>query len=320
MDYPYPYIGYASKDCYRHGINHGPDALVLDFVEWIAASPRRYCDVMEAWKTSCPRLTIWEDAIDQGLVQRCRIDGELSIETTEAGRDLLARTRRKFQRIRRAGCAKPSMTRSGATIWLMKRLTAPACSYVDRHLVHEVDSPQAFAEPAARRPAGQGARQDAAGGRSQRADLGPQQAQSGSRERGADRLFRRECRAVRPRILRRVRPAAGHLPRRRPRAGLYAARHDDRLRRQPHHDPRRLRRARLRHRHLRGRARARDPDADPAQVAQHARGHRRQAAVRTSPPRTSSSPSSARSAPPAASVMRSNFPARRSARCRWKAA
>lgn len=76
-----------------------PDALVLDFVEWIAAGPRRYGDVMEAWKTSCPRLTIWEDAIDQGLVQRCRIDGELSIEATDAGRDLLARTRVRVQRI-----------------------------------------------------------------------------------------------------------------------------------------------------------------------------------------------------------------------------
>ena len=86
-----------SKDCYRHGMKHGPDALVLDFVEWIAAGPRRYCDVMDAWKTSCPRLTIWEDAIDQGLVQRCRIDGELSIETTESGRELLARTRMRAQ-------------------------------------------------------------------------------------------------------------------------------------------------------------------------------------------------------------------------------
>ena len=90
----------SSKDCYRQGMNHRPDALVLDFVEWVAASPRRYSDVMDAWKTSCPRLTIWEDAIDQGLVQRCRIDGELSIEATEAGRDLLAKTRRKLQRTR----------------------------------------------------------------------------------------------------------------------------------------------------------------------------------------------------------------------------
>ena len=82
-----------SKDCYRQGMTDAPDALVLDFVEWVAAGPRRYSDVMDAWKTSCPRLTIWEDAIDSGLVQRCRIDGELSIEATAAGRDLLVATR-----------------------------------------------------------------------------------------------------------------------------------------------------------------------------------------------------------------------------------
>ena len=74
-------------------MSHSPDALVLDFVEWIAASPRPYSEVMDAWRTSCPRLTIWEDAIDQGLVQRCHRDGCLSIETTPAGRDLLAKTR-----------------------------------------------------------------------------------------------------------------------------------------------------------------------------------------------------------------------------------
>ena len=89
-----------SKHCYRQGMTHAADALVLDFVEWIAASRRRYADVMDAWKTSCPRLTIWEDAIDQGLVQRCRIDGELSIEATEAGCNLLAKTRRQSQRRR----------------------------------------------------------------------------------------------------------------------------------------------------------------------------------------------------------------------------
>jgi hypothetical protein len=86
-------------------MSHRPDALVLDFVEWIAASPRRYSEVMEAWKTSCPRLTVWEDAIDQGLVQRCRIDGQPSIETTDAGRDLLAKTRQALQRAHAAMAA-----------------------------------------------------------------------------------------------------------------------------------------------------------------------------------------------------------------------
>ena len=89
----------------------------------------------------------------------------------------------------------------------------------------------------------------------------------------------RERQAIRPRILRRVRQAPGHRPHHRPGAGLHAARHHDRLRRQPYRDPRRLRRARLRHRHLRGRARAGDADADPDEVEEHARGRRRQAAA-----------------------------------------
>ena len=46
------------------------DALILDLIEWVAARPRAYADVMEAWRTSCPRLTVWEDAVDQGLVRR----------------------------------------------------------------------------------------------------------------------------------------------------------------------------------------------------------------------------------------------------------
>ena len=44
-------------------------SLVLDLVEWVAGAPRPYSDVMDAWRTSCPRLTIWEDAQAQGLVQ-----------------------------------------------------------------------------------------------------------------------------------------------------------------------------------------------------------------------------------------------------------
>ena len=43
-------------------------ALVLDLVEWVARELRPYAEVMEAWRTSCPRLPIWEDAVDLGFV------------------------------------------------------------------------------------------------------------------------------------------------------------------------------------------------------------------------------------------------------------
>ena len=67
------------------------DPLILDLVEWVAREPRAYADVMEAWRTSCPRLTVWEDAVDRGFVARERADGaNLNVVATPAGRQFLA--------------------------------------------------------------------------------------------------------------------------------------------------------------------------------------------------------------------------------------
>lgn len=66
------------------------DALVLDLVEWVAREPRTYSELMEAWRTSCPRLTVWEDSVDRGyLVRRPQNGREAMIETTPAGLRLL---------------------------------------------------------------------------------------------------------------------------------------------------------------------------------------------------------------------------------------
>ena len=65
-------------------------SLVLDLVEWIAREPRRYEEVMEAWRTSCPRLSIWEDALDQGYVVR-QNEGDALVRVTEAGEAFLKR-------------------------------------------------------------------------------------------------------------------------------------------------------------------------------------------------------------------------------------
>ena len=43
-------------------------ALTLQFLAWIAEDTRTYAQAMEAWRSSCPRLSIWEDAILDGLV------------------------------------------------------------------------------------------------------------------------------------------------------------------------------------------------------------------------------------------------------------
>ncbi len=50
------------------------DPLVSDMLAWLAAAPRPYGEVMEVWRTSCPRLTVWEDAVDGGFVERVRDD------------------------------------------------------------------------------------------------------------------------------------------------------------------------------------------------------------------------------------------------------
>ncbi len=46
------------------------EPLMLDLVEWVATSPRPYSEVLHAWQTSCPRLTVFEDVTDLGLLNR----------------------------------------------------------------------------------------------------------------------------------------------------------------------------------------------------------------------------------------------------------
>ena len=48
------------------------DALILDLLEWIGTEARPYAEVLDAWRTSCPRLPVWEDANDRGLIARHR--------------------------------------------------------------------------------------------------------------------------------------------------------------------------------------------------------------------------------------------------------
>jgi hypothetical protein len=48
--------------------------LTLDFLRWVASTPRTHTDAMEVWRTSCPRYPIWEDALEDDLV-RLETDG-----------------------------------------------------------------------------------------------------------------------------------------------------------------------------------------------------------------------------------------------------
>jgi hypothetical protein len=61
------------------------DNLILDLLEWVARQERTYQETMDAWRTSCPRLTVWEDATERGLVETAFADGHLLTRATSAG-------------------------------------------------------------------------------------------------------------------------------------------------------------------------------------------------------------------------------------------
>ena len=67
-----------------------PSGNLLEFLEWVAARPRTYSETMDAWRTSCPRLPVWEDAVDGQLVERVSVGRKTLVQLTGAGRDLLA--------------------------------------------------------------------------------------------------------------------------------------------------------------------------------------------------------------------------------------
>ena len=71
-----------------------PTLIMIQFLEWIAAKPRCREDVMEAWRSSCPRFPVWEDARADGLIRQCGGDrGEHRVELTDLGRAALERGR-----------------------------------------------------------------------------------------------------------------------------------------------------------------------------------------------------------------------------------
>ena len=61
------------------------ESLVLDLLEWVAAKDRTYEEVIEAWRTSCPRLPVWEDANDEGFIRLENLSGTSFVRVTAAG-------------------------------------------------------------------------------------------------------------------------------------------------------------------------------------------------------------------------------------------
>ncbi len=73
--------------------NPGATSLIMiQFLAWVADRPRTYADVMEAWRSTCPRLSVWEDAVIDGLVQ-LENGGSRSVRLTRRGRAALEKAK-----------------------------------------------------------------------------------------------------------------------------------------------------------------------------------------------------------------------------------
>jgi hypothetical protein len=55
------------------------EPLILDLLEWIGPRPRPYAEVLEAWRTSCPRLPVWEEANERGFIDHLHERGHAAL-------------------------------------------------------------------------------------------------------------------------------------------------------------------------------------------------------------------------------------------------
>jgi hypothetical protein len=87
-----------------------PSLIMIQFLSWVADRPRSYAETMEAWRTSCPRLSVWEDAVIADLV-RLEGKGGRVVKLTERGAAIL----RQAQKISPVP-ARPDRKRQAALI------------------------------------------------------------------------------------------------------------------------------------------------------------------------------------------------------------
>lgn len=64
-------------------------ALTLQLLEWISDHPRTYAEVLDAWRTTCPQLSIWEDACIDGLID-CEPSSQI-VSVSPKGKEILQR-------------------------------------------------------------------------------------------------------------------------------------------------------------------------------------------------------------------------------------
>jgi D-3-phosphoglycerate dehydrogenase len=72
------------------------EALILDLLEWIGPKSRPYSEVIAAWRTSCPRLPVWEEANERGFVDHHQTpDHETQLSVSDLGWEHLRKAGRR---------------------------------------------------------------------------------------------------------------------------------------------------------------------------------------------------------------------------------
>jgi hypothetical protein len=70
-------------------MSESTELLMLEFLIWVSSRPRTYDEAMEAWQSHCPRQTIWEDAIIEGLIEINRQPNDQEVMLTPRGEAIL---------------------------------------------------------------------------------------------------------------------------------------------------------------------------------------------------------------------------------------
>lgn len=76
----------------RNRVSEPASLIMVQFLSWVADRPRTYPETMEAWHSTCPRLSVWEDAIIDGLVLLDNAAGR-AVKLTAKGRAALEKAR-----------------------------------------------------------------------------------------------------------------------------------------------------------------------------------------------------------------------------------
>lgn len=62
---------------------------ILELLSWIEGEPRAYPDAIHVWRTNCPQHPVWEDALDEQLIEIVGSGSRASVIVTSRGRAAL---------------------------------------------------------------------------------------------------------------------------------------------------------------------------------------------------------------------------------------